>query len=181
MCSRSGGGGWSGGGGGPDSKAPCAACKQLRRKCTAECNFAPYFPPEEPQKFANVHRIFGASNVSKLLSHIPAHQRQDAVNCLAYEADARARDPVHGCVGAISLLHAQLLHLQKELDDANADLMRYTTAAAGFDHQESATHVVAHDIVNNHQPYGGMPPLFTPAADQSSSFDHSEVEDAADI
>jgi hypothetical protein len=29
--------------------------------------FAPYFPPEDPHKFAIVHKVFGASNVSKML------------------------------------------------------------------------------------------------------------------
>ena len=47
--------------------SPCAACKLLRRRCTRECVFAPYFPPDEPQKFASVHKVFGAANVSKML------------------------------------------------------------------------------------------------------------------
>lgn len=89
------------------------------------CIFAPYFPPEEPQKFANVHKIFGASNVTKLLNELLPHQREDAVNSLAYEAEARVRDPVYGCVGAISFLQRQVQRLQKELDAANADLIRY--------------------------------------------------------
>lgn len=89
------------------------------------CIFAPYFPPEEPQKFANVHKIFGASNVTKLLNELLPHQREDAVNSLAYEAEARVRDPVYGCVGAISFLQRQVERLQKELDAANADLIRY--------------------------------------------------------
>ncbi|CAK9138571.1 unnamed protein product [Ilex paraguariensis] len=105
--------------------SPCAACKFLRRKCMPGCVFAPYFPPEEPQKFANVHKIFGASNVTKLLNEILPHQREDAVNSLAYEAEARVRDPVYGCVGAISFLQRQVERLQKELDAANADLMRF--------------------------------------------------------
>lgn len=105
--------------------APCAACKFLRRKCMPGCIFAPYFPPEEPQKFANVHKIFGASNVTKLLNELLPHQREDAVNSLAYEAEARVRDPVYGCVGAISFLQRQVDRLQKELDAANADLIRY--------------------------------------------------------
>lgn len=109
------------------SNPPCAACKFLRRKCLSGCIFAPYFPPEEPTKFANVHKIFGASNVSKLLNEILPHQREDAVNSLAYEAEARLKDPVYGCVGAISVLQRQVLQLQKELDATNADLMRYTT------------------------------------------------------
>lgn len=47
--------------------SPCAACKLLRRKCVEDCVFAPYFPAKEPYKFAIVHKIFGASNVSKML------------------------------------------------------------------------------------------------------------------
>ncbi|OMO59265.1 hypothetical protein CCACVL1_24962 [Corchorus capsularis] len=107
------------------SNSPCAACKFLRRKCMPDCIFAPYFPPEEPQKFANVHKIFGASNVSKLLNEVPPHQREDAVNSLAYEAEARMKDPVYGCVGAISVLQRQVMRLQRELDATNADLIRY--------------------------------------------------------
>ncbi|KAL5572775.1 hypothetical protein UlMin_022372 [Ulmus minor] len=110
------------------SNSPCAACKFLRRKCMPDCIFAPYFPPEEPQKFANVHKIFGASNVSKLLNEVHPHQREDAVNSLAYEAEARMKDPVYGCVGAISVLQRQVIRLQKELDATNADLMRYANS-----------------------------------------------------
>ncbi|XP_052180498.1 protein LATERAL ORGAN BOUNDARIES [Diospyros lotus] len=105
--------------------SPCAACKFLRRKCMPGCIFAPYFPPDEPQKFANVHKIFGASNVTKLLNELLPHQREDAVYSLAYEAEARVKDPVYGCVGAISHLQRQVEQLQKELDAANADLIRY--------------------------------------------------------
>jgi len=111
------------------SNSPCAACKLLRRKCTSECVFAPYFPPEEPQKFANVHKIFGASNVAKILNDLEVHQREDAVNSLAYEAEARLKDPVYGCVGAISILQRQVQQLQKELAAAHADLLQYTSAA----------------------------------------------------
>lgn len=53
--------------GGGATVSPCAACKLLRRRCVQDCIFAPYFPADEPQKFATVHKVFGASNVSKLL------------------------------------------------------------------------------------------------------------------
>lgn len=46
---------------------PCAACKSLRRKCTRDCIFLPYFPRDDPDKFARVHKVFGASNVAKML------------------------------------------------------------------------------------------------------------------
>lgn len=65
--------------------------------------------------------------MSKLLLEIPPHQREDAVNSLAYEADARIKDPVYGCVGAISVLQQQVIRLQKELDATNASLLRYTS------------------------------------------------------
>ena len=55
------------GSGSSSGSSPCASCKLLRRRCTQECVFAPYFPPEDPHKFAIVHKVFGASNVSKML------------------------------------------------------------------------------------------------------------------
>ncbi|KAI3802516.1 hypothetical protein L1987_30649 [Smallanthus sonchifolius] len=105
--------------------SPCAACKFLRRKCIPGCVFSPYFPPEDPQKFVHVHKIFGASNVTKLLSDVLPHQREDAVSSLAYEAEARVRDPVYGCVGVITVLQRQVDRLQKDLDTANAELMQH--------------------------------------------------------
>ncbi|XP_050204699.1 protein ASYMMETRIC LEAVES 2 [Mercurialis annua] len=107
------------------SNSPCAACKFLRRKCQPECVFAPYFPPDQPQKFANVHKVFGASNVTKLLNELHPSQREDAVNSLAYEADMRLRDPVYGCVGVISLLQHQLRQLQMDLTCAKSELSKY--------------------------------------------------------
>ncbi|KAI3449139.1 hypothetical protein Pfo_005804 [Paulownia fortunei] len=92
----------SGGGGGGGGGGPCGACKFLRRKCVKGCVFAPYFDPDQgTAHFAAVHRVFGASNASKMLLRIPPHRRLDAVMTLCYEAVARVRDPVYGCVGHI--------------------------------------------------------------------------------
>ncbi|XP_022744336.1 LOB domain-containing protein 6-like [Durio zibethinus] len=107
------------------SNSPCAGCKLLRRKCQPECVFAPYFPPDQPQKFVNVHKVFGASNITKLLNELHPSQREDAVNSLAYEADMRLRDPVYGCVGVISLLQHQLRQLQMDLSCAKSELSKY--------------------------------------------------------
>ncbi|XP_047180421.1 LOB domain-containing protein 4-like isoform X1 [Vigna umbellata] len=125
--------------------SPCAACKLLRRRCAQDCVFAPYFPADEPHKFANVHRVFGASNVNKMLqelqnvvlspkvrvkhntkrnltsNELPEHQRGDAVSSMVYEANARVRDPVYGCVGAISSLQQQIDVLQTQLAVAQAE------------------------------------------------------------
>ncbi|KAL1332485.1 hypothetical protein HN51_061289 [Arachis hypogaea] len=103
--------------------SPCASCKLLRRRCTKECIFAPYFPSDDPRKFAIVHKVFGASNVSKMLQELPIDQRGDAVSSLVYEATARVRDPVYGCVGAISYLQNQVTQLQMQLAVAQAEIL----------------------------------------------------------
>ncbi|XP_028792707.1 LOB domain-containing protein 12-like [Neltuma alba] len=103
--------------------SPCASCKLLRRRCARDCIFAPYFPSDDSQKFAIVHKVFGASNVSKMLQELPVHQRADAVSSLVYEANARVRDPVYGCVGAISYLQNQVSELQMQLALAQAEIL----------------------------------------------------------
>ncbi|XP_015945145.1 LOB domain-containing protein 15 [Arachis duranensis] len=104
---------------------PCAACKLLRRRCAQECPFSPYFSPHEPQKFASVHKVFGASNVSKMLMEVPECQRADAANSLVYEANVRLRDPVYGCMGAISTLQHQVQSLQAELNAVRSEILKY--------------------------------------------------------
>lgn len=108
-----------------NSITPCAACKLLRRRCAQECPFSPYFSPHEPQKFASVHKVFGASNVSKMLMEVPESQRADAANSLVYEANVRLRDPVYGCMGAISALQQQVQSLQAELNAVRAEILKY--------------------------------------------------------
>ncbi|KAI6670182.1 hypothetical protein NL676_005067 [Syzygium grande] len=103
--------------------SPCASCKLLRRRCAKDCIFAPYFPSDDPHKFAIVHKVFGASNISKMLQELPVHQRADAVSSLVYEASARVRDPVYGCVGAISFLQNQVSQLQMQLAVAQAEIL----------------------------------------------------------
>ncbi|KAJ8769451.1 hypothetical protein K2173_002941 [Erythroxylum novogranatense] len=109
----------------PRSSSSCAACKFLKRRCSPNCIFAPYFRSDEPKKFAKVHKVFGASNVSKILIEVPEQQREDTVNSLAYEAEARLRDPVYGCIGAIALLQRKMIELQVDLALARARLARY--------------------------------------------------------
>ncbi|XP_021758230.1 LOB domain-containing protein 4-like [Chenopodium quinoa] len=123
--------------------SPCAACKLLRRRCAPDCVFAPYFPADEPQKFANVHRVFGASNVNKMLQELPMHQRGDAVSSMVYEANARVRDPVYGCVGAISSLQQQIDVLQAQLALAQAEVvhmrMRQYSDKPRVDHHQGTS------------------------------------------
>ncbi|XWS08342.1 hypothetical protein CRYUN_Cryun41cG0071400 [Craigia yunnanensis] len=111
---------------------PCAACKLLRRRCPQECPFSPYFSPHEPLKFASVHKVFGASNVSKMLMEVPESQRADAANSLVYEANMRLRDPVYGCMGAISSLQQQVQSLQTELNAVRTEILKYKCREANL-------------------------------------------------
>ncbi|MCO5613026.1 hypothetical protein L7F22_067300 [Adiantum nelumboides] len=104
------------GGSTPPTTQACAACKFQRRKCLPECPLAPYFPPDQPKQFLNVHKLYGVSNTLRILKQVDPSKREDAMKSILYEADARDRDPVHGCYGIITLLQAQAEVLQEELD-----------------------------------------------------------------
>lgn len=93
--------------------APCGACKFLRRRCVPGCVFAPHFSGSGRERgaaqFAAVHRVFGASNVAKLLLRVPVALRRDTARTVCYEAQARIADPVYGCVGTILALQHQVI------------------------------------------------------------------------
>ncbi|CAA2978096.1 Hypothetical predicted protein [Olea europaea subsp. europaea] len=151
------------------SNSSCAACKFLRRKCTQDCVFAPYFPPDNPQKFDNVHRVFGASNVSKILSELNPSQREAAANSLAYEAAYRLRDPVYGCVGLIYLLYHKLRQVQHDLYNTKNKLAQYIGPSdmlpnmnhPGFMHQRPNIGASSYQVMPyNMQPMMGGPAVF---------------------
>ncbi|XP_019459854.1 PREDICTED: LOB domain-containing protein 24-like [Lupinus angustifolius] len=93
----------------------CAACKSQRRRCPSDCIFSPYFPPNDPQKFAYVHKIYGGSNVGKMLQQIPPYARKQAVDTLYLEAKCRIEDPTYGCAGIIFRLYQHIHEIEVEL------------------------------------------------------------------
>jgi hypothetical protein len=100
--------------------------------------FAPYFGAEQgAAKFAAVHKIFGASNVAKLLLHIPLPRRCDAVITISYEAQARLSDPVYGCVATIFALqqqvHSSFLSTRRQYSSSHSrsSLESYTSHLLG--------------------------------------------------
>lgn len=56
---------------------------------------------------------------------VPESQRADAANSLVYEANVRLRDPVYGCMGAISALQQQVQALQAELTAVRSEILKY--------------------------------------------------------
>ncbi|XP_024029319.1 LOB domain-containing protein 15-like, partial [Morus notabilis] len=129
---------------------PCAACKLLRRRCAEECPFSPYFSPQEPQKFAAVHKVFGASNVSKMLMELPESQRADAANSLVYEANLRIRDPVYGCMGIVSALQQQIQTLQAEFSATRTQILRYKYREATSHMIVSSSSTTTSNLVSPH-------------------------------
>uniref|UniRef100_A0A1D1ZH96 LOB domain-containing protein 1 n=1 Tax=Anthurium amnicola TaxID=1678845 RepID=A0A1D1ZH96_9ARAE len=125
---------------------PCAACKILRRRCVDKCVLAPYFPPNEPLKFTTAHKVFGASNIIKLLQELPESQRADAVSSMVYEANARIRDPVYGCAGAICQLQKQVSELQAQLAKAQAEVFNMQTQHANL------VAILCMEMAHSHQP-----------------------------
>nr|XP_043613384.1 LOB domain-containing protein 20-like [Erigeron canadensis] len=131
---------------GTTSGIPCGACKFLRRKCVNGCIFTPHFTTEQGAAlFAAVHKVFGASNVSKLLMHLPLQHRHHAVETISYEAQARLSDPVYGCVSTIIALQQQVLALQMELAMVQNQLInKRLTVANTFQSTSQQPETVSH-------------------------------------
>lgn len=67
--------------------------------------------------------------MSKILNEVPEEHREDTVNSLSYEAEARLRDPVYGCIGAVVLLQRRMFQLQHDLALARARLAHYKASS----------------------------------------------------
>ncbi|EXB94636.1 hypothetical protein L484_005793 [Morus notabilis] len=101
----------------------CAACKNSRSKCPPNCIFSPFFPSNNPQRFACVHRIYGAKNVKKMLQALPSHDlRAQAAECMCFEAQCRIESPVYGCGGIVSQLHQQIHFAETQLAKTRAQI-----------------------------------------------------------
>ncbi|KAE9610035.1 putative transcription factor AS2-LOB family [Lupinus albus] len=93
----------------------CAACKYQRRKCTSECLLAPHFPADQPNVFLNVHKLFGVSNIVKILKILEPNQKQIAMDSIIIQSNYRNKYPVHGCCEEICRLQYQILWAEEEL------------------------------------------------------------------
>ncbi|CAI9772216.1 unnamed protein product [Fraxinus pennsylvanica] len=151
----------------PRSRSSCAACKALKRRCTPNCQFAPYFRKDEPKKFAKVHKVFGASNISKILNEVADEQREDTVNSLVYEAEVRLRDPIYGCIGAIASLEKKMVELEHDLILARARLAFCVNQRTSFlnEHENMAPWI--HD-----NPVSGMVETFNQNSFSFNQFGH---------
>ncbi|CAD6225176.1 unnamed protein product [Miscanthus lutarioriparius] len=103
------------GGEGTQNSGACAACKYQRRKCKPDCPLAPYFPGDQQSRFIQAQRLFGVSNMLKTLKRVGPKYGPDAMRTIIYQSEARAVDPVGGCVGIIQELRRQIRDSEMEL------------------------------------------------------------------
>lgn len=74
----------------------------------------------------NIHFLLNCELVYKLyLQEVGESQRGDAANSLVYEANLRLRDPIYGCMGAISALQHHIQSLQSELTTVRTEILRH--------------------------------------------------------
>ncbi|AEE27971.1 unnamed protein product [Arabidopsis thaliana] len=81
------------------SHQACASCKHQRKKCNNECILSPYFPARKTKEFQAVHKVFGVSNVQKMVRTVREEDRTKLSDSLTWEALWRQKDPVLGSYG----------------------------------------------------------------------------------
>lgn len=100
-------------------------------------------------------------------------QRADAANSLVYEANVRLRDPVYGCMGAISALQQQVQSLQAELNAVRAEILKHKYREANIipssHHVALLTHASGAVSVAAPPPTPPPPPRAPPLPPTSSS------------
>lgn len=132
----------------------CAACKYQRRRCTPECPLAPYFPPHEQKMFQNAHKLFGVSNILKILKKLEPSQKSDAMKSIIYQSNVRDESPVHGCLGKIYQLKCQIWHAEEELHAVQTQLEMYRQ----FHQQQQLSTMPADHDVTRQLELGMAPP-----------------------
>lgn len=86
----------------------CASCKHQRKRCAEDCFLAKYFPAEKQGEFRAVQKVFGLSNLTKMLrANATEAARQRAARTLAWEAEWRDRDPADGCFREVAELRCE--------------------------------------------------------------------------
>ncbi|RCV27564.1 hypothetical protein SETIT_5G334600v2 [Setaria italica] len=181
--------------------APCGACKFLRRRCVPGCVFAPHFGGGSVREhgagagaaqFAAVHKVFGASNVAKMLSRVPVALRRDAASSVCYEAQARIADPVYGCVGTILALQHQVALVQAELSMAQTELLNRRLALATVNPAYSAASPTSQmvncgslsqavDFIDIEPAMRGLPPPLVPSQQQPQREDQDGGSPTIDV
>ncbi|KAL6546552.1 hypothetical protein OROMI_022273 [Orobanche minor] len=96
------------------SHPACAACRNQRKKCPSNCILRPHFPANKSGGFTAVHKIFGVSNVTKMMKEAKSLvERNEIAKSLYWEAAMWAQDPIGGPYGVFTRLHDEIRVLRE--------------------------------------------------------------------
>jgi hypothetical protein len=147
----------------------CAACKYQRRKCAPDCILAPYFPHDRQRQFLNAHKLFGVSNINKIIKYLDPPLKDQAMRTIIFESDMRANDPVGGCYKYIQDLQAQIEYCKTELDLVLQQLAVFRAQSHDHHQQQQVVNYGDQVIMNSdsllgyYNPSGSVVPATTPA------------------
>ncbi|KAK3210491.1 hypothetical protein Dsin_015197 [Dipteronia sinensis] len=95
----------------------CAACRFKRKKCTENCVTAPYFPISRTAEYEKARKVFGVTNIEKMLSGVSPNDRRTTADSIIMEGTARHDDPVLGTLGIVLDLKSQVHSLKIEHEE----------------------------------------------------------------
>ncbi|XP_044495777.1 LOB domain-containing protein 22-like [Mangifera indica] len=130
----------------------CAACKYQRKKCAPDCLLAPYFPHDRQRQFLNAHKLFGVSNITKIIKNLQPAEKDEAMRTIIFQSDVRASDPVGGCYRIIRELQRQIELHKAELDSV-LHQVAICRAQAQQQIQESDDSVLSYENIVNSESF----------------------------
>ncbi|KAJ0090073.1 hypothetical protein Patl1_13479 [Pistacia atlantica] len=165
----------------------CAACKHQRKKCDGSCELAPYFPASRYGEFQHAQKLFGISNIQKIINSVEPNQRHAAAESILMEGNIRHNDPVHGCVGVVCKLQSQIDLYQSQLNALNQQLnfFREREKQKLFEHftkgSSSSSLLTPQQIQNDFDAFNLQPPT-PPAHLPASIYNYqSTMEEGEDV
>ncbi|KAJ6377241.1 hypothetical protein OIU76_026251 [Salix suchowensis] len=87
-----------------NSANKCASCRHQRRRCPTDCIFRPYFPLRKQIEFESARRIFGISNMERMLRNLGVQDRANSVESIIWEATCWSKDSINGPLGCLKRL-----------------------------------------------------------------------------
>ncbi|KAJ0694429.1 putative transcription factor AS2-LOB family [Helianthus annuus] len=130
------------------SRPACAACRFQRRRCSADCPLAPFFPANQPKLFQNVHSLYGVGHILKILSQLEDdEQKEEAMKSIQYESNIRQIHKVHGCYGLI-------VHLQQKMVESVQELRHLRLLIEAY--RRKNVNVVQSDVAGSSDWVSGM-------------------------
>ncbi|KAK7317464.1 hypothetical protein RJT34_01726 [Clitoria ternatea] len=103
----------------------------------ANCLFGKYFPVERATDLENACRLFGFSNLLRLMHSVPADQREATANSILREGTIWRNNPVGGALAHELSLRSQIEATERELEATNRLLQHYRDQASSSKPQQN--------------------------------------------